>query len=94
MSLVAMGRHYLRSGTGTERLYDLSRDPYEMVDLAGTPDGDQVVGDFRKRLLKMLDEAPGAPQPERAYLKPFRRWLEVLVGDAPAPHGPAPAPRG
>ena len=37
MSLVASGHHYIRDGMGAETLYDLRRDPFERVNLMGSP---------------------------------------------------------
>ena len=79
MSLVASGRHYIRDGTGSEQLYDLKRDPSELVNLAGTVEGRQGVDSFRRTLLGVLTDEPGSAQVENAYLKPFRQWLNSLV---------------
>ena len=79
MSLLASGRHYIRDGTGTERLYDLRRDPFERVDLMESPDGRQAVGDFRGMLLEVLTDNPGSIELEGAYLESYRRGLEALV---------------
>jgi arylsulfatase A-like enzyme len=82
MSLVNAGRHYIRDGTGAEQLYDLTRDPSELVNLADSAGGKQTVGDFRRILLETLTDEPGSIEVENAYLKPFRLWLKSLV---PAP---------
>jgi arylsulfatase A-like enzyme len=79
LSLVAAGHHYFRDGMGTERLYDLRSDPFERLDLAGSPHGDQAVGVFRKMLLDLLTDNPGSIEVERAYLEPYRRGLKALV---------------
>ncbi len=79
MSLVNAGRHYIRDGTGSEQLYDLSRDPSELVNLADSVEGKQTVGDFRRILLEMLTDEPGSIEVESAYLQPFKQWLKLLV---------------
>jgi len=83
MSLVALGRHYVRDGMGSEQLYDLSRDPFETVNLAGSADCNQVVGVFRRMLLKFLTDNRGSIEGENAYLKPYRQWLNSLVEEGP-----------
>jgi arylsulfatase A-like enzyme len=79
MSLVALGRHYIRDGTGSEQLYDLRRDPSELANLVDSPEGRQVLGVFRRMLLNLLVADRGSTEVEQAYLKPFRQWLESLV---------------
>ena len=79
MSLLASGRHYIRDGTGTERLYDLRTDPFERIDLMESPDGREAVGEYRSMLLEVLTENPGSVEVERAYLDSYRRGLEALV---------------
>jgi arylsulfatase A-like enzyme len=88
MSLVASGRHYIRDGTGPEQLYDLTRDPSELVNLADSAGGGQVLGVFRRMLLDVLTENPGSIEVENAYLKPYRRWLESLVQTSSPPPEP------
>ena len=83
MSLVASGHHYLRDGTGAEMLYDLRSDPFERVNLMGSPYGDQAVGVFRKMLLEVLTENPGSIEVERAYLESFRQELKTLLDESP-----------
>jgi hypothetical protein len=46
MSLVAMGRHYVREGSGTEQLFDLVSDPFETTNLASSPESAEVVYAF------------------------------------------------
>jgi arylsulfatase A-like enzyme len=79
MSLVASGHHYLRDGMGVEKLYDLSRDPSERVNLIGSPYGDQAVGAFRRMLLEVLTDNPGSIEVEEAYLRPYRQELKALI---------------
>jgi hypothetical protein len=62
---------------GAERLYDLKRDPYELVNLTDSPDGRQAVSDFRRRLRDFLAENPGSNEVEGAYLESYRRGLEA-----------------
>jgi arylsulfatase A-like enzyme len=85
MSLVAFGRHYIRDGTGTERLFDLARDPFETANLAISAEGSQMVGTFRRMLLKLLTDNPGSIEVENAYMKPYRQWLKILVNESPGP---------
>jgi arylsulfatase A-like enzyme len=91
MSLVASGRHYIREGMGTERLYDLRDDPFEMVNLMGSAQGIQAVQPFRRMLLDLLTEDPGSTVVEDAYMKAFRQDLKSLVEGGPAPHVPLTA---
>ena len=79
MSLVASGHHYIRHGMGPEQLYDLRVDPDERVNLMTSPHGRQRVGPFRKLLLEVLTDNPGSVEVEKAYLEPYRKWLEDLV---------------
>jgi arylsulfatase A-like enzyme len=85
MSLVASGHHYIRHGTGPEQLYDLRVDPDERVNLMTSPHGRQRVGPFRKMLLEVLTDNPGSVEVEKAYLEPYRKWLEDLVQGPPGP---------
>jgi len=83
MSLVAMGRHYVRNGSGSEHLYDLMRDPFETEDLAGSANGDRSLEAFRARLLALLSDSRGSAEAEKAYLAPFRQWLKSHVAESP-----------
>ncbi len=85
MSLVASGHHYIRHGMGPEQLYDLRVDPDERVNLVTSPQGRQRVGPFRKMLLEVLTDNPGSVEVEKAYLEPYRKWLEDLVQVPPGP---------
>ena len=82
MSLVAMGHHYIRQVTGVEQLYSLLKDPFEEVNLIGTPYGNQWAGVFRRHLLEVLTENPGSVEVEEAYLRNFREQLRDLVQGA------------
>jgi hypothetical protein len=62
-----------------EQLYDLRVDPLERVSLMAFPVGEHRVGTFRRKLLEVLTHNPGSVEVERAYLEPYRKWLEVLV---------------
>ena len=79
MSLVALGRHYIRDSGGAEQLYDLDRDPFERRNVIDSPEGQQAVGAFRRMLLEVLTANPGSIEVEKAYLKPYRQWLTSLV---------------
>ena len=85
MSLVASGRHYIRDGTGSEQLYDLRRDPSELVNLVDSAEGNQELGAFRRMLLDVLTDDPGSIEVENAYLKPYRRRLESAIREGPLP---------
>jgi arylsulfatase A-like enzyme len=91
MSLVASGRHYIRDGTGSEQLYDLRRDPSELVNLMDSATGNEEVGAYRRLLLGVLTENPGSIEVENAYLRPYRQWLKTLVQSDSQPHRPATA---
>jgi arylsulfatase A-like enzyme len=91
MSLVALGRHYVRDGMGSEQLYELRSDPFEQVNLIGSVAGDQVVGIFRKRLLEVLTDEPGSIEVEKAYLKRYRQWLKASIHEGPPPRDTRPA---
>jgi arylsulfatase A-like enzyme len=66
MSLVALGRHYLRDGSGAEQLYDLSRDRGERVNLMLTPQGKHDAPTFRRLLVDVLSSDPGSNAPGKA----------------------------
>ncbi len=85
MSLVASGHHYIRHGMGLEQLYDLHIDPDERVNLMASRLGGQRVGAFRRMLLELLIDNPGSAEVEKAYLEPYRKWLEALVQDRSDP---------
>jgi arylsulfatase A-like enzyme len=85
MSILTSGGHYVRDGMGAEQLYALFRDPYETVNLIGSAEGKQVVGMYRRMLLKFLTDNPGSIEVETAYLTPYRQLLKALVDEDPAP---------
>jgi arylsulfatase A-like enzyme len=91
MSLVALGRHYLRDGRGTEQLFDLGRDPFETVNLMGSAEGNRDVGLFRRMLLQVLNDNPGSIEVETAYLKAYRQSLASLVEESPTARAPISA---
>jgi arylsulfatase A-like enzyme len=91
MSLVTSGRHYIRDGTGPEQLYDLTRDPSELINLADSADGNRELGVFRRILLDLLTDDQGSIEVEKAYLKPFRQWLKSLVQASSSPLEPLAA---
>ena len=79
MSVVDRGYHYIRNGAGVERLYDFRTDPFEQVNLAETPSGNDKLPVFRRKLLDVLSDGPGAVEVEKAYLADFRKRVEQLV---------------
>jgi arylsulfatase A-like enzyme len=85
MSLVAAGHHYIRHGMGLEQLYDLRVDPLERENLIASTIGAKRVGAFRRMLLDVLMKNPGSVEVEKAYLEPYRKWLEALVAAPPEP---------
>jgi arylsulfatase A-like enzyme len=85
MSLVASGHHYIRHGMGLEQLYDLRVDPFERVNLMASTQSAHRVGPFRRMLLEVLTGSPGSVEVEKAYLGPYRKWLEALVHGPPEP---------
>ena len=91
MSLVAAGRHYLRDGVGSEQLYDLRRDPTELVNVVDSAEGVQALRNLRQMLLEVLTANPGSIEVENAYLKPYRQWLKSLVQASPSPSEPMAA---
>jgi arylsulfatase A-like enzyme len=60
-SLVMDQVHYIRNGNGVEELYDLSSDPFEERDLAGSSEGRAEVGRFRLKLETAFARA-GSPR--------------------------------
>jgi arylsulfatase A-like enzyme len=91
LSLVALGRHYVRNDAGAEQLYDLRRDRFESVNLAESAEGKPVVSALRRMLLDVLTENPGTIEVEKAYLRPYKEWLRSLVEQSPAPREPISA---
>ena len=91
MSLVASGRHYIRDGTGAEGLYDLSNDPFELVNLMNSTPGKEEVEPFRRMLLKVLTDNPGSIEVENAYMKEFRQALGSVVEESTPPPVPISA---
>jgi arylsulfatase A-like enzyme len=84
MSLVALsGYQYIRNGTGQERLYYLWDDPSTQRDILTAPEAAGLADEFRRMLLRFLDETPGAPEAEKAYLKTFRKGLADAIGRPP-----------
>ncbi len=92
MSIVASDHHYIRDGTGGERLYNLMSDPYESVDLLKFAGRQAEVVPFRRMLLKILTENPGSVAVERGYLDRYRRSLEDLVGEGSTRRAAVDAP--
>jgi arylsulfatase A-like enzyme len=82
MSLVGRGHHYLRDAIGTEALYDLAKDPFERLNLAGSSYDNQAVGVFRKMLLEALTDNPGSTEVEKLYLEAYRQGLRALIPDS------------
>jgi arylsulfatase A-like enzyme len=93
MSIVTLGHHYIRDGTGGERLFDLINDPFESVNLLASAGSRPEVDRFRRVLLKVLNDEPGSVEVEQGYLDRFRRALEAAVGEGPG-YRVAAEPRG
>jgi arylsulfatase A-like enzyme len=87
MSLVALGRHYIRNSAGSEYLYDLVTDGTEKVNLANSPGSSQVVGVYRKMLLDALTDEPGSIEMENTYLAAYRQRLKSFVAESSPPSG-------
>jgi arylsulfatase A-like enzyme len=85
LSLVAADHHYLRDGTGVERLYDLRNDRFEQANLIGSARGGRTVAVFRQRLFDVLTANPATIEVETGYLKSFRQELEAQIHEAPPP---------
>ena len=81
MSLVARGHHYLRDGRGP-KLYDLRRDPFELVNLVGSSFDNQAVRPFRKMLLEVLTDNPGTIEVDNAYLGAYKQRLKALIAES------------
>lgn len=79
MSIVADGYHYIREGSGGERLYNLNTDYAEFDNLMRHSGGAKQVMPFRRRLLDVLETARGTDAVERGYLKRYRRSLQEAV---------------
>jgi hypothetical protein len=82
MSLVASGHHYLRDAIGNEELYDLSRDPFELVNLVRSSPDNQAVGAFRKMLLDVLTENPASIEVDKVYLEAYKKGLKALIPES------------
>ena len=82
MSLVASGHHYLRDAMGNEELYDLSRDPFELVNLVRSSPDNQAVGAFRKMLLDVLTENPASIEVDKVYLEAYKQGLKALIPES------------
>ena len=67
---------------GTEALYDLTRDPFEMVNLVGSSHGNQAVETFRKMLLEVLTDNPGSIEVNKAYLDAYKQGLKALIAES------------
>ena len=70
---------------GLEQLYDLRVDPFERINLMASSIGGHRVGVLPKMLLEVLTDNPGSVEVEKAYLEPYRKWLEDLVQDRSEP---------
>lgn len=82
LSIVALGRHYIREASGVERLYDLTKDPFERINLIDPGETSEAAAVLRRMLLELLCDNPGSPEVEGAYLKRFRNRLQADVQDA------------
>lgn len=68
-SIVRLPYHYIRNGDGSDALYDLSADPHELDNLAGTSDGNEALVPLRARLYEIIT---GRPAPEEMPIRPYR----------------------
>jgi len=57
-ALLAGGLHYIRSGDGSEELYNLESDRKEQTNLAGLPSAATILQSFRAALGWMLSKHP------------------------------------
>jgi hypothetical protein len=67
------------------RLVSDSIDNQGRVNLMASPVGERRVGSLRRMLLKVLTKNRGSVEVEKAYLEPYRKWLESLVQDRSEP---------
>src|SRR5262249_29788480 len=58
-SLVAGGMHYIRSGDGSEELYNVWTDPQERINLSGAPAARELLRRFRAGLDNMVGKQQG-----------------------------------
>jgi arylsulfatase A-like enzyme len=58
-SLVAGGMHYIRSGDGSEELYNVRSDPQERINLSGAPAAREILQRFRAGLDAMVRKPRG-----------------------------------
>jgi arylsulfatase A-like enzyme len=79
MSLVDGTQHYIRNAFGVEKLFNLTTDPYEQLDLMNSPYGKEQAEVFRLKLLGLLDAGPATTEVERAYLGRFRQALRADI---------------
>jgi arylsulfatase A-like enzyme len=56
---------YVRYATGERELYDRSADPFEMVNLAGTPEGSAIEAALGRRADDLCDPPPPGMEPNR-----------------------------
>jgi arylsulfatase A-like enzyme len=82
MSLMTSGHHYIRDGKGVEWLFNVAIDPYERFDLMATPDGENFVASFRRKLSDVLTENPGSAKVEGVYLEQYKQSLKSIVATA------------
>jgi hypothetical protein len=57
-SVVIEGKHYIRSGTGREELYDFDNDADEVTDLASRPESGPSLENARRVLAEALNQTP------------------------------------
>ena len=67
------------------------RDMGELNNLAGSAEGSQALGVYRRMLLDELTDNPGSIEAENAYLKPYRKRLKSLVQASSPPPEPMAA---
>ena len=51
------GMHYIANTRGAETLFDITNDPWERTNLAGTPEGSRLIPKYREELARLVPES-------------------------------------